>query len=112
MGRSQIFKQRLDADTAELLVQGPDDQISAAFSADAAWILYLSQAHGSESPPASQRLMRFPASGGLPEQVLEVPADPMIGFRCLSRSSSSCVISRGEQGQLIFYALDPLRGTG
>lgn len=31
---------------------------------------------------------------------------------CPSRPSSSCVISRGEQGQLIFYALDPLQGQG
>ena len=36
----------------------------------------------------------------------------MIGFRCPSRTSSSCVISREEQGQLVFYALDPLQGQG
>jgi Tol biopolymer transport system component len=112
MGRSQIFKQRLDSDTAELLVKGPDDQGPAALSPDAAWILYLSQAHGGKSPPTSQRLMRFSVSGGSPEQVLEMPADPMIGLDCPSRSSSSCVISRWEQGQLIFYALDPLQGQG
>jgi len=111
-GRFQTFRQRLDADTAELLVPGPDDQIFATLSPDAAWVLYVSQAHGGESPLTSQRLMRFPASGGLPEQVLELPMDPMMGLSCPSRSSNSCVISRGEQGQLIFYALDPLQGQG
>jgi serine/threonine protein kinase len=112
MGRFQIFKQRLDADAAELLVKGPDDQGPAALSPDAAWILYLSVPHAENSPPTSQRLMRILPSGGFPEQVLETPADPMIGFDCPSRSSSSCVISRGEQDQLIFYALDPLQGQG
>jgi serine/threonine protein kinase len=111
-GRFQTFKQRLDADTAELLVKGTDDQIFAALSPDAKWILYVSQAHGGESPLTSQRLMRFPASGGLPEQILEWPMDPMIGFSCPSHPSSSCVISRAEHGQLVFYALDPLQGQG
>jgi serine/threonine protein kinase len=112
MGRFQIFKQRLDTDTPELLVNGPDDQMWPALSPDAAWILYLSVPHGEKSPPTSQRLMRLPTSGGAPEQVLEMPADPMVWLSCPSRSSSSCVVSREEQGQLIFYALDALRGQG
>jgi serine/threonine protein kinase len=109
-GRFQTFSQRLDADTAELLIPSPDDQIFATLSTDAAWVLYVSQAHGGESPLTSQSLMRFPASGGLPEQVLELPMDPMVGLSCPSRSSSSCVISRWDKGQLIFFALDPLQG--
>ena len=112
MGRFQIFKQRLDADHIELLAKGPDDQIGGALTPDAAWIFYFSLVHGGQSPPASQWLMRIPGSGGLPEQVLEVPADPMIDFGCPSRPSSSCLISRWEQGELIFYALDPLQGQG
>jgi Tol biopolymer transport system component len=112
MGRDQIFKQRIDADTAELLVKGPDDQVGAAFSADAAWILYFSFPHRENLPATSGRLMRFPASGGFPEQVLEVPADRMIAYDCPFRPSSSCLISRWEQDQLIFYALDPLQGQG
>jgi Tol biopolymer transport system component len=112
MGREQIFKQRLDSDTPELLVKSPEDQWGGAFSPDAAWVLYFSQVHGGESPPASRKLMRSPVSGGPPEQVLEAPADPMILFDCPSQASSSCVISRGEQGQLIFYALDPFKGQG
>lgn len=112
LGSFQIFRQRLDANAAELLFKSPDDQVFAALSPDAAWILYVSQAHGGESPMTSQRLMRFPVSGGLPEQVLEMPMDPMIGFSCPSVPLSSCVISHWEEGQLIFYALDPLHGQG
>jgi hypothetical protein len=108
----QLFRQRLGTDTAELLVRSTDDQMFAALSPDAAWILYVSQAHGAELPLTSQQLMRVPASGGWPEQVLEMPKDPMAGFRCPSRAASPCVISHEEQGQLVFYALDPLKGQG
>jgi Tol biopolymer transport system component len=113
MGRIQIFKQELGADTAEPVFTGPDDQISAQFSADAAWILYLSQTEGRKSPPTKRRLMRFPISGGSPEQVLELPMGSMMfPFSCPYKPSSSCVISRWDQGQFIFYVLDPLRGQG
>ncbi len=108
-GRFQIYKQQIDADAPELLVGSPDDLSDPAFSPDEAWILYWSVA---QSQFASGRLMRVPASGGSPEQVLEAPQDPMINFGCPSHSSSSCVISRGEQSQFIFYALDPEQGQG
>ena len=102
VGRFQIYKQRIDADAPELLVSSPDNLLFPAFSPDSAWILYWSMA---ESHVASQRLMRFPGSGGSPDQVLEVPVDPMIDFGCPLRPSSSCAISRGEQGELIFDCL-------
>ena len=108
-GRFQIYKQRIDADTPELLAGSPDNEFGAAFSPDAAWILYWSMA---QSQAASRRLMRVPASGGSPEEVLEAPVDRMIDRDCPSQPSSSCVISRGEQSQLIFYALDPVQGQG
>ena len=111
-GKFQIFKQRVGEDDAELLVQSSDDLENAAISPDGAWILYFSTPHGGNSPPTSHRMMRYSTSGGSPEQVLETPVDPMIDFNCPSRPSSSCVISRWDQGQLIFFALDPLRGQG
>ncbi len=108
-GRFQIYKQRIDADAPELLASGPDNLLYPSFSPDAAWVLYWAV---SQSQSASQRLMRVPASGGSPEQVLEAPVDPTIVFDCPSLPSSSCVISREEQGQLVFYALDPVQGQG
>ena len=111
-GRFQIFKQRLDADSAEVLVKSEDDELHPILTADAAWILYFSISHEGESLPTAGRLMRFAAAGGAPEQVLPVPVDPMVSFDCPSRATGSCVISRWEQGQLIFYTLDPLLGQG
>ena len=79
-GRFQIYKQRIDADTPELLAGSPDNEFGAAFSPDAAWILYWSMAQGM-SQAASRRLMRVPVSGGSPEEVLEAPVDRMIDLR-------------------------------
>jgi Tol biopolymer transport system component len=72
-GNKQIFRQQLENDTAEPLTQGPDDETSATLSPDGAWILYWATANSGKYPPASKRLMRLPASGGPPEQVLETP---------------------------------------
>jgi len=112
-GKSQLFTERVDSDTAELFVKSPDDLSSdVAFSPDASWILYIPVPHEEKSLPASAKLMRFPVSGGLPEQVLEVPGDPLLCIACPSRPSSSCVVSRSEKGQFIVYALDPQQGQG
>ena len=112
-GRYQIFRQQLEQDTAEPVIQGPDDETDAELSPDGRWILYWSWAHGGgDPPPTTKRLMRYPASGGSPEPVLEAPSDAATDFHCPSRPASSCVLSRWEQGELIFYALDPAQGRG
>jgi Tol biopolymer transport system component/predicted Ser/Thr protein kinase len=115
IGRNQIFSQALDHDTANAVIQGPDDEQDAELSPDGAWILYWSSARGSGSggsPVAKARLMRFPVSGGTPEQVLESPVETISNFHCPSSPASSCVWNRWEQGQLVFYALDSFQGTG
>jgi eukaryotic-like serine/threonine-protein kinase len=72
-GKFQIYRQRLDQDTAEPLVPGSDDERTAALTPDGAWVLYWTRAVGGKSPPTLFKLMRFPISGGSPEQV---PAPP------------------------------------
>ncbi len=108
-GRTQIFRQRIEQDTAELLISEPDDQGGAELSPDGRWILYWSTARGEDSRP---RLMRFPSWGGSPEQVLEARIGDAAAFDCPVRPTSSCVFSHRELGQLIFYAFDPIRGRG
>jgi eukaryotic-like serine/threonine-protein kinase len=112
-GRSQVFRQQMEQDTAEPLIKGPDDETGAELSPDGAWILYWSTTPAvGDSPPITARLMRFPVSGGSPEQVLEARIDAATDFHCSSHPGSSCILSRWEQGQLIFYALDPVQGQG
>ena len=45
-GRNQMFRQQLEHDTADPLIQGPDDETDAEVSPDGRWILYWSFAHG------------------------------------------------------------------
>ncbi len=112
-GRMQIFKQQLEQDTAEPLIQGPDSEVEAELSPDGTWILYKSYSHSFEGwSPDTARVMRFPVLGGSPEQVLEARLDLAEGFDCPVRPGSSCVFGHWEQGQLILYALDPVQGRG
>jgi serine/threonine protein kinase/Tol biopolymer transport system component len=112
-GRNQIFRQQIQQDSAEPLILGPDDETSAEMSSDGRWILYWSLARGGgDSPTTTSRIMRFPVSGGSPEQVLEARIDATTVFHCPSHPAGSCVLSRWQQGQLIFYALDPVQGQG
>jgi eukaryotic-like serine/threonine-protein kinase len=114
-GRNQIFSQTPESDTANPVIQGPDDEQGAEVSPDGAWILYWSSARTSGSggtPEGKARLMRFPVAGGTPEQVLESRVETASNFHCSSRRTSCCVWSRWDQGQLIFYELDPIHGIG
>jgi Tol biopolymer transport system component len=111
-GRYQLFSQALGQDTAEALIPGPDEQMSAELSPDGKWILYESRPHAGGSPSSSWRLMRSPISGGAPEQVLELKTDPSVSVDCPFNPGGSCLISRWEQGQLVFYSLDPVQGQG
>jgi len=109
MGKEQIFKQQLDQDNAEHLNTEPVIA-NAEPTPDGAWILYWTQGEGAAEQSA--RLMRFPVSGGSPEGIMTVPFDATIDVHCPSRATGSCVVSRGEEGQLAFYALDPVHGQG
>jgi eukaryotic-like serine/threonine-protein kinase len=112
-GRNQIFRQRLDQDNAEPVFDGPDDQSQPELSPDGQWILYWSAPYAvGGAPSAKVRLMRLPASGGSPEQVLEAGVGPALAFHCPVRPVSGCVLSRWEEGELIFYSLDPVSGKG
>jgi serine/threonine protein kinase len=112
-GRSQIFRQRLEQDNAEPVIEGPDDQRQPEVSPDGRWILYWSSPYAiGGAPPANARLMRLPVSGGSPELVLEAGVGTGLDFHCPVRPVSACVLSRWEEGQLIFSSLDPVGGQG
>ena len=111
-GRWQVFKQRLGEDTAEPVIQEPGDDLDAELSPDGTWILYSSSVPGGRGSLGTTRLMRLPVTGGPPQQILEYPANAAAYFHCPSQSGNPCVLSRWEQGHLIFYAFDPVQGQG
>ena len=110
-GRDQIYRQQLGREVGELLIQSSDDEEGAELSPDEKWILYWAEAHVSPSP-STKKLMRFPISGGSPEEVMETSNDDAVAFQCPYSAAADCVLSRPEDGRLIFYRLDPVRGLG
>jgi eukaryotic-like serine/threonine-protein kinase len=112
-GKYEIFRQQLGQDTAEPLIQGPVGVNAgvAEMSPDGRWILYWLWSPSTKTSSVSQAVMRIPVAGGSPEKILELHPDWTTYSHCPSRTGS-CVLSRWEKGQLIFYALDPDRGQG
>ena len=99
-GRHQIFKQQIDQRFAELMVTGKESAIAGRFSPDGRWLLYLLGPIG-----VAQKLMRVPASGGLPELVLNIPN--LGNYFCTRLPVNLCVAAVREEKQLVFYAFDP-----
>ena len=108
-GRGQISRLQLEPVTATAIVPGPDTQVAPEISPDGAWIIYWS---ASDIKATTLRVMRAPATGGSPQQILEFPSDNTTYIHCPSRPGSSCVLSRFENDQLTFYAFDASIGQG
>jgi Tol biopolymer transport system component len=112
-GKAEVLRQGLKQSVGETLVQGPQDSSDCAISPDQNWILYV------ESPPTPvnvldrpKRVMRRPAAGGSPEMVLEEPAGMWLSYACPIKLGLQCVLAQKEEKELVFYALDPVRGRG
>jgi len=102
-GHWGIFRQSLDADEAEPIVSGPEDAHGGRVSPDGAWVLY-------QTAPRNA-LMRVAITGG-PAQLVLVAR--LYGYRCPKASATLCVFCEQtpDRKQLIFTALDPLKGRG
>jgi eukaryotic-like serine/threonine-protein kinase len=112
-GKSEIFKQGLNEHVAEPVARSSVDCDIPVLSPEGSWILYR---ESTPAPPGAarsvSRLMRRPAAGGSPEMVLEEPGDRWWYYRCPLKPAASCVLSRYEGKDFVFYALDPVRGIG
>jgi serine/threonine protein kinase len=113
-GTDRLYRLNTDGGNAEPITGGSGDQGNGAVTPDGAWILYWSQqiTEGADASKIPIKLMRLPLQGGTPEEILEGPSDTTTAFDCPRHSGTSCVISRWQQDQLIFYALDPKTGQG
>jgi serine/threonine protein kinase len=109
-GTRGIFKQRISQETAEPMVTGPRDTSYPRLSADGAWVLYVEIARTTATPAPPYRLMRMPASGGVPQFVMETRN--LLDFRCARAPASLCVIfeTNEDRKQLVITAFDPLKG--
>jgi DNA-binding winged helix-turn-helix (wHTH) protein/Tol biopolymer transport system component len=106
-GSMDIFRQGVGERTAEALITGPEDKLSLHLSPDGQWLMYFAFP-GGYSAMKAPLLMRALLSGGPPQLVFK--ARPASDFRCLKAPATMCVLSEWEKKQLVFYALDPVRG--
>ena len=108
-GQTNIYKQPITQQAAELIATGPLDVYLPHVSPDGKWIIYMATPR--TSPYTPQRLMRVPVHGGAPNFVLE--ARNWIDHRC-GHAPTSCVITERSQDRKWrnLTAFDPLKGRG
>jgi serine/threonine protein kinase len=120
-----IFRQRIDETSAEMLVSGPEQKTISRLNHDGSQILYivppnssdnggqrrseLSRANVLEKDSQVVRLMRAPISGGPPQTVLEAPY--IINYQCSRVSADICVLSQAEPKQFVFSTFDSVKGN-
>jgi Tol biopolymer transport system component len=108
-GDFDIFEQALEQRNAEPLVSGSGDKLWTRLSPDNAWLMYFAFP-GGFSVEKNPVLMRAQVSGGAPELVLTTT--PGANFYCAHIATAPCVLSERNEGQVVFYALDPVKGRG
>jgi len=101
---SNIYKQRLSSDLAELFFSGADKCSMEGLSGDGKWAIVMAN----RSVPGKWRLLRVPVSGGTPETVL-VPRG-LARVRCAIAGSRICVLSEDIDKKRVFSDVDPVRG--
>jgi serine/threonine protein kinase/Tol biopolymer transport system component len=113
-GKKEILRQGLNESIAEAVAQSPGKDCGSGFlTPDGSWMLYReSTPTPPGTPPSPSRLMRRPAPGGSAERVLEEPGDTVWDLGCPKQRDSSCVFSRHEGKEIVFYKLDPTLGIG
>jgi serine/threonine protein kinase/Tol biopolymer transport system component/DNA-binding winged helix-turn-helix (wHTH) protein len=113
-GKREIFRQSVNGNVAERMAGGSGDVDGGVLSPDGVWLLYWASAAG-EAPDGKARLMRQQVDGGAAEMVLETATqDYRHKLSCASNPHAMvpCVMSLSEGSDLVFYAVDPLRGKG
>jgi DNA-binding winged helix-turn-helix (wHTH) protein/Tol biopolymer transport system component len=110
-GSQDIFKQSLQAESAEPLVVGPGHQVMARMSSDGQWVLFLEPTDADAVRhwrTRGWRIMRVPLAGGRPQQVFAT--DRFAFPRCSVRGR--CVLFEQHQDRYVISSLDPVRGKG
>ena len=107
-GARNIFKQKIDETSAEMLSLGPDAKLIARLTPDGADVLYNVFTKPSDNA-APVQLMRVPLSGGPPRIVVEAPY--INNFQCSRVPAKVCVLSQQKPSQMTFSVFDPQQGS-
>jgi dipeptidyl aminopeptidase/acylaminoacyl peptidase len=105
-GRYQLYRQNIGDNEAQPLVVAPGNTVLPCVSSDGKWVLYRSD----DRSRRHRTLMRVSIAGGIPEPLgIDLQDDD---YRCALEPRGGCVLRSVENGQFIFYELDPVRGKG
>ena len=105
-GSGALYKQSLEADTAERLATGGFGRYTQ-LTPDGKWVLYLKWPITTPEP-----VMRVPIAGGSPEELYG--AKPSSALTCAKPPSDLCVIAEpaDDRKQMTVSTLDPVHGRG
>jgi eukaryotic-like serine/threonine-protein kinase len=107
-GSNNIFRQRMDDTTAQMLVFGSEEKTLCRLSPDGTQILYMvAPEPGKESEAV--RLMRAPLSGGPSTLVAEAPN--MNNHQCSRAPANVCLYSQQDDKDLVISRYDMTTGA-
>jgi Tol biopolymer transport system component len=101
-----LYKRNMSAASAELFAGRPAQWFGATVTPDGAWV--MATAHVG-TPPTTQ-LFRIPVKGGTPETILTPAPESAAETQCAFSGSRICVLSENIGKQMVFSAIDPIKG--
>jgi serine/threonine protein kinase len=114
-----IFTQRIDQNSAEMVVSGPEQKMIARMNPDGSQIIYLvppnlagvvSQGlRATQTVPQTVRVLRAPTQGGASQLILEGP--DIVNFQCSRAPANICILSQSQPTSFVFSAFDPTNGS-
>ena len=107
-GKSEIFRQRIDETSPEMLALGNDQKTICRISPDATQILYLVPGSG-KGANEMPKLMRGPIDGG-PSEVM-ISDQAINNFACSRAPATICIYSVLSSTQMVFSVFDPVKGN-
>jgi eukaryotic-like serine/threonine-protein kinase len=106
-GKTNIFRQRIDETSAEMLVLGPEEKEICRVSPDGTQVLYLTNIDEKDAAKTNH-VMRAPLDGGAPQVVASAPA--ISNIACSRAPASICTYSQESSTQIVFTVFDPVNG--
>jgi serine/threonine protein kinase len=106
-GNWDVFKQRIDSETAEPLATGPERQVGPRMPPGGNDALFISTPPEIGENSIEGRIMRVPVGGGVPQRVA-VLSD----LATLNCSRGGCVVEEFQGEDRVVFELDAAKGKG
>jgi len=110
-GNFDVYRQFIDQQIAQTIVEGPQDEIGVTVSPDDAYYFYCIEPEGWRATATRPiTWMKMPVTGGAPQPAL--PAPVVGSIECALPPSHVCVFAEVTARELVVHSFDPLKGKG